>query len=78
MSFTNHHYQPVTECLIDGNRIKYDACGEDRRSSQVYYQDIANRTNKKLIYIGESNILYFDGVRNEYKHIMHFYQFKNQ
>lgn len=67
---------PQTECLINDKRIKYDACGSNKKNSNIYYKKMAKRTKRRLIYIGKSNIIYINGVRNEFKNIMYFYKFE--
>ena len=57
----------ITECLIDGTRIKYDDCCSGDKYLQKYLQ------NQQLRKIGEGHIIYINGVENVYDELHHFF-----
>ena len=56
----------ITECLIDGTRMEYDDCCDDK-----YLQEYLQ--NKQLHKIGEGHIIYINGVENVYDELHHFF-----
>jgi len=58
------------ECLIDGHCIPYDVCSRSSLDeAKAYY-------GEQFEYIGDSNVMYINGVRNESKSLYHFFRLK--
>lgn len=71
-------HQPDTYCVIDGNTIKYDVCGtQSKEECDSFYNKMAERTGRKVEYLGEGKTIYVGGVKNDMRETHHFYRFKN-
>lgn len=70
-------HQPDTYCVIDGNTIKYDVCGtQSKEECDSFYNKMAERTGRKLAYLGQGSVIIINGYRNEMKETHHFYSLK--
>lgn len=71
MSYFDRPRQAYCECVINGERIRFDAqysSGTVEQGNEFYKEGV------NFKYIGSGNVCYYDGVKNEHKNIRHFYQ----
>jgi len=58
------------ECLIDGHCIPYNVCSRlSLDEAKAYYGD-------QFEHIGDSQVMYINGIRDESKSLYHFFRLK--
>jgi hypothetical protein len=62
------HEETVTEAMIAGQRVPYDACSSNTlESAKEFY-------GRAFEYIGSGYVLFIDGTRNEFPELHHFFR----
>lgn len=62
---------PFNECLIDGQKVHYDACSvQDLEKAQEFY-------GPAYKYIGSGYVTFHNGTKNTWDYIHHFFKRQN-